>query len=150
MEIPEMPYGSGPNLEAVDLCAYEDDDGHRPFRMFIQNPEDCTVEFRGYLCLCGLFVDLKYNPDSYFRVGKCGVSPHFGCEVLLAQGIQAPYLLAPDYRDHVRPAESNYFFTRFGLETHAWHTEWEEFVNRPRAIKELEEYLGPLSAKTFP
>lgn len=143
MLLPEAPYGPRQNFEYAELYADDPsvDDGHRPFRMFVQNP-DGTVEFRGYLCLCGIFVDLKYNHDSYFRVGKCGVSGHLGCEVLLPQGVQAPYLLAPDYRDHVRDAASCYSSQTWRPDNPDHQAEWDNLLYRPRAVRELEEFLA--------
>lgn len=128
------PYSVGENFE--HYCDYIEDDGHRCIRMFILNSN--TIEFIGYLCLCGIFVDLKHNPDSYFNVRRCGIDLHFGCEILLPQGIQSPYLLSSNYRDYVLPADK-YYYCDDDL-----NLDYLNYLSGTLARKEINEFLSSL------
>jgi hypothetical protein len=105
----EVPYSVGRDFYYGNLYSNwpELDDGHRFVRMFKMG-EFNEIEQVGYLCVCGIFVDLIHNEKGYYCVGRCGVDSHRGAELLSHEGIEAPYLLKPNYREFVTDTEGYY------------------------------------------
>jgi hypothetical protein len=105
----EVPYSVGRDFYYAELYDREPelDDGHRFIRVFLLNADESVMQV-GYLCVCGIFVDLIENPKSWYCVKRCGVDSHSGAEILSAEGLAAPYLLKPNYRDFVSDTSGYY------------------------------------------
>ncbi len=105
----EVPYSVGRDLYYAELYQREPelDDGHRFIRVFLLNADGSVTQV-GYLCVCGIFVDLIENPKSWYCVKRCGVDSHNGAEILSPEGLAAPYLLKPNYRDFVSDTSGYY------------------------------------------
>lgn len=142
----EIPYSIGRDFYYAELYQREPelDDGHRFIRVFLLNADESVTQV-GYLCVCGIFVDLIENPRSWYCVKRCGVDAHNGAEILSPEGLAAPYLLKPNYRDFVSDTSGYYTERVPPIQPNPvddWEREFALICHKAQAEKELELMLA--------